>query len=143
MSGLRWGATTFGPNSYCINYHLEKWHGRHSGYGSKQEWESAGEDYKGWQRIVEDNANLTLAFPRNRWKGTGVTLEQMVATVKQKLPNITTFWCLFCRYDGSSDWSWDAQGGYWLLKEVDQSGIERKYYFDPVSGDPLTGKVEY
>jgi len=144
MSGLNWGATTFGPGSYCINYHLAKWHGRHSGYTSKQKWENAGEDYKGWQRIVEFNSNLTLAFPRNRWRGNGVLLSDLITTVQSKLPNITTFWCLFCRYDGTSDWSWDAQNGCWLLEEVDQNNIKHNYYFDPT--DPTAdnnGRVSY
>jgi hypothetical protein len=124
-----WGQVTYGPNTNCPNYFLTKWHGRHSGVGTtathtgtKEEWEQAEEDYWGWQRIVAYDTNLTFAFPRNRWNKTGISLEHVITSVlKPKVfPAVTTFWCLFCRYDEAVTainqgyaWNYNAQIGQW------------------------------
>ncbi|WP_234731190.1 putative adhesin [Acidocella facilis] len=124
-----WGRTTYYAGNQCPNYSLMKWHGRHSGYASKADWENAGEDYRGWQHLVFLNNDLTLAFPRNRWYKQGLTLEQMIKIIRKKLPKITTIWCLFCRYDGSSGWSYDAQTGNWTLTET-VNNVTKNYVWD-------------
>ena len=132
-----WGQVTYVGGDQCPNYALTKWHGRHSGYASKTEWEQAGEDYQGWQSLVSLNNNLTLAFPRNRWYKQGLTLEHMIKTIKRKLPKITTIWGLFCRYDGSDNWTYNAQTGVWTLKAIDKNNVPRNYVWDFVNNKPV------
>jgi hypothetical protein len=134
------GQITYTAGQDCPNYFLTKWHGRHSGIGKdkapelrKKEWEDAGEDYTGWQCMVAFNPSLTFIFPRNRWNKTGVPLDHVITSTLKKFPALTTFWCLFCRYDGSSEWNYDAQGGGWTLRSKDITG-DHLWTWDPQAG---------
>jgi hypothetical protein len=118
-----WGLTTYNAGDQCPNYHLTKWHGRHSGYANSSQWERAEEDYVGWQNIVGYNRSLTFAFPRNRWYKIGVPLDQVINRARDKFPKLTTFWGLFCRFDPNiQPWEYNAESGKWNLEVDDGNG---------------------
>jgi hypothetical protein len=93
------------------NYLLSKFAGRH---GEGAAAAAQEEDYVGWQQIAGD-ADVVIVTIRNRWYRSAVTLKTVIADIRSKYKQFTTFNCMFCRVDDSSavkgNPTWDAGTG--------------------------------
>lgn len=94
----------------CENYMLNKFHGRHG----------ANENYEDLQALAAPGNHLFVVV-RNRWFSAGMTLKNCITAVREEVPSVTTFLCMFCRATEGSDTWYSASAGAIKTKQGDGS----------------------
>ncbi|MEO3473113.1 putative adhesin [Roseomonas sp. CAU 1739] len=88
------GKKVYAAGEACENYMLNKFHGRHG----------ANENYQDLQNLAAPGDHLFVVV-RNRWFSAGVSLKDCIAAVREAVPTVTTFLCMFCRAtEDSTNW---------------------------------------
>lgn len=104
------GKKVYTGGENCENYILNKFHGRHG----------ANENYQDLQALAAPGNHLFVVV-RNRWFHAGVSLKDCIKAVREAVPSVKTFYCMFCRAtDDSTTW-FSATAGAIKTKQGDGS----------------------